>query len=353
MTGTLPPGAAVTRLASLDSGSPVAWDSSGTHLAYNRNGIRIVSVATGETARIAPGNATAFAWSFDSDRLAAAFPDGPLTRVALFDRSGDVVGETRVAGNVGAIAWRRGGELLITASELRAYSFGGTLILRLYRWNGTDDPRETMLTNTTLKRSTIPLWNSTYRSGADMVLSPLQDEIAFARIIDPPMYPPYLRIVLHHLETGTERDITILPLGSAVPAFTPDGEQLLAGDGTAEGRLIDAAGDTTPPELPFTATRVTLSPGGANRLNDGHLTIPGRGITTFPADCRGSFSPNGTSLALIRNTTLYHVSGFPEDREPKLPEAVRDRLLFLRKLRSERLISSKDYLGQKERMLHP
>jgi len=353
MTGTLPPGTTVTRLASLGSNSPVAWDGTGSHIAYIRDGIMIVSATPGDVSRFADGNATALAWSPDDNRLAAAFPEGPQTRVAVFDRSGGIVGETRITGHVGRILWRRGGELLITVADLRAYSFGGNFALHLYRWNGTDKPLETTLVNTTLKRSTLPLWNGAYRFCADMEISPLQDEIAFARIIDPPMFPPYLRIVLHHLDTGAERDIAILPTASAVPVFTSDGEHLLAGDGTEKGRQIGVSGDHDLPELPLSATAISLSPGGTSRFIDGHLTVNSKLLVTFPPDARGYFSPTGNHLALAWRDTLYLVSGLPDDSTSPLRKSVSDRLLFLRKLRSQRLITDKDYLDQKKKVLNP
>ena len=61
----LPSGTAITRLTSLDNGSPVAWDNAGTHIALSDGSIKIVSVSTGQNARISSEDAVALAWSPD------------------------------------------------------------------------------------------------------------------------------------------------------------------------------------------------------------------------------------------------------------------------------------------------
>ena len=352
VNGTLFPGVAVTRLASIEHGSPVAWNGAGTEIAFCDNGIRVISIPQGKTERIAAGTAVTLAWSPDATRLAAAFVDGARSRIVLMDRTGTAVGATRIEGHIGKLLWRNGHELLITATTLRSYRFGGNVTLRLYRWNGTGDPQESTLADTTLKRSTVPFLRRTDRVDADMELSPLGDEIAFARIIDPPMYPPYERIVLRHLDTGAEREIATLPLTSAIPVFTPDGEQLLADDGTTNGRLLDTSGDAEAAEPSSATAPLALSPAGS-RFSRGRLTLHGRGSVTFPPESRGYFSPTGTDLALVWHDVLYLVSGLPQDKATPLPAAVRSRLLFLRRLRSERLITDRDYLHQKERLLQP
>jgi hypothetical protein len=340
----------ISRLAGVDRDSPVVWDPTGNRIAFSHGEVRVLAANSGTDTTLAGGTATALAWSPDGTKLAGAFPEGTESVVKIFDRTGTAQEGFRAPGRIGRMLWKQDGELLATAVELRAFSFGGGVTQRLYRWNGTDTPTVTTLGDTTVKRTTLQHWRAELPRTASLALSPLQDEISFTRLIDPPMYEPYLRIVLRNLTTGAERESASVPFPSAGAVFTPDGEQLLTADGSDHGRRFDPWGDDPAPTLPGAPQEITLSPGGSTMFKGGRLTRGDTLLATFPAESRGYFSPTGDRLLIAQGGALYLLSGLPADHPRPLPAETRDRLVFLHKLRSERLITIQDYRSQKERI---
>jgi hypothetical protein len=92
---------------------------------------------------------------------------------------------------------------------------------------------------------------------------------------------------------------------------------------------------------------LTRSPGGTALLADGRLFLRGEERASFPPTVAGCFGNHGTILVLRHEGRLYRVAGLPAETDAASSPADRDRLLALRRWRSEGLISAGEYRAQK------
>ena len=285
------------------------------------------------------------------ERIAAAFPHGKETTLRIFALHGAVLGETVIAGHVTKLVWRSAGELLAAAVTLDTFTFGSTLRGILYRWNGVDTPVATILSDTTV-RPFIARWplESIYHTFS-FTLSPLGDEIAYTRFLDPPLLSPYLRLIIRNLESGAEKEVASAAVTSAGAVYSADGEHILYGDGANASHWFDPWMEKELATIPTPGRTIALSPGNRYALIDGRLYRDGKEVVAFPATSEGTFAPVGEHLLVRYDDNIYMISGLSEPKADKTVPAERERLLTLRKWRSEGLISIPDYQSARERML--
>ena len=103
--------------------------------------------------------------------------------------------------------------------------------------------------------------------------------------------------------------------------------------------------------IPTPGRTIALSPGNRYALIDGRLYRDGKEVVAFPATSEGTFAPVGEHLLVRYDDNIYMISGLSEPKADKTVPAERERLLTLRKWRSEGLISVPDYQSARERML--
>jgi hypothetical protein len=347
VTGKLPEGMKVERSAAITDGAPFAADPTRERIALGREGLRLWTPATGAETRLDATTPSALAWSPAGDRLAAAFPRAGETAVRLLDPAGRPGEETVVAGEVHRICWLPGDGLLFAATTLKVYSFGGGFSLTLFRWDGRGAPQATSLHEVTLKPLTLRQWGGVIHRTPGLALSPLGDEILYARLHDPPAFSPYLKLIVRHLETGGERVVASVPLPGATAVFAPDGETVLYGDGR-QVHTVEAWTGREGESRPTPGAAIALSPAGEWLLLDDRLYREGAEAAVFAEPCAGAFAPGGR-LLLRCGGRLHLLSGLVE--EAPAPPAVRERLLLLRKWRASGLITPDEYLEQKSRIL--
>lgn len=344
VTGVLPDTARITELSRVDAGSPFALDPGGGTVAFVNGGLRVKEVASGEARPVCADLPTALAWSPDGRQLAAAFPQGEETALRLYDRQGNALVQTRVAGRVTGLAWRGApSEILAFAVKQRVYSFGANLAEVLYRWDGKGEPSSIGLHETNLLPAIVKRWEGSIQHALGFALSPLDDEIIYARFYAPPAFEPYLKLVLRHLESGREREVATASLLAAGGVFSRDGERILCGDGARETRLLDPWGDRTLATFPSPGRTLALSPSGRYLLLDGRLYRAGREIAAFPAESVGAFASGGGRLVLRYGERLYLLATLPEEPMAPRDPATSARLRQLHKWLSEGLVSPQDY----------
>ncbi|HEY5512987.1 MAG TPA: hypothetical protein VIK40_05010 [Geomonas sp.] len=345
----LPEGFTVRNFARIDAGAPFAVNRTGAVAAVAEGTLKVIDPSGGPGLSIAPAPATALCFSPGGERLAAAFATTDQSLLRLFDLQGKVLAELAIPGRVTSIAWRSENELLATVLVLKKYSFGTELTARLYRWNGAAPPVVTTLSDVTVRPHVARLPEETLFGSLSLAVSPYGDEIAYSTLKDPPLFTPYLRIAVRHLESGAERDVAKIATGSGGPLYAPDGESLLVGDSQALSRRMSLPDGKELDAWPVPGDHLALSPSGSYILLDGRLYQGDRELVSFPQHATGAFLPDGSGLAISHEGTLFLVTGLTDPQRPKLPVNL-ERLLELRRLRMLGLISDKEFKAQKAKV---
>ena len=340
----LPDGFSARDIAKADAGTPFAVSRDGAFAVVAKGAIRVIDPG-GTRTDIAQGVASALCFSPGGARLAAALPAEEQTVLRLFDGKGQLVGETMVPARVTSIAWRSEQQLVATAVTMKRFSFGSLLTTHLYLWDGATPPVATPMGDVTVRPALARLPDETLFKSFSMALSPYGDEIAYSSLRDPPLFTPYQRIAIRHLESGAEREVTATSVGSGGPIYTPDGENLLVGDGHGMTRKVSLPEGREKDAWPAPGNYPAISPSGAYIFLDGQLYHDGRSMISFPSQSRGAFLPDGSGLAVSYDGKLYLVSGL-KDRPAAMPADL-ERLLQLRRLRSLGLITEKEYKSRK------
>jgi WD40 repeat protein len=342
--GPLPEGFSVRNVAKADAGTPFAVNRSGEFAVTFEGALQLIPPG-GIGREIAKGTATALCFSPSGERLAAAFPAGAGSTLRLLDREGKLIAQATLPERVTSLVWRSEGQLLASALDIKKFSFGSELISRLYTWDGTGVPVGTTMNDVTVRPNLARLPDETLLGTLNLALSPFGDEIAYSTLIDPPVFVPYLKIAVRHLESGNEKEVTKTSPGSGGPLFTPDGESLVVGDTHAMTRRLSIPDGKEMYAWPAAGTYPALSRSGSYLFLDGRLYLDGSPIASFPTKSRASFLPDGSGLAIGYNGALFLVSGLRD--QAAAPPADLERLLKLRRLRSLGLITEKEYRAQK------
>lgn len=344
ITTPLPPGLAVTPVAQqLLPRGPVAVSPDGSLVALvRREGLLLRSLDGKAEQKLDADHPVALAFNPDGSELAAAFSAADGSRLRRFATStGEVLGEISFSGHCEALLSRKG-EWLAFVTILEPFRFGGNLSSRLLRWDGGHDPVETSLNDTTLDRSTLAaaeMLTATLRPQ----LSPHDDEILFLRLHDPPAFAPYVAVVLHHLETGSERLIAKLPLFSGSAIYLDGGELVAYGDGINLVRIIDPWSEAESQRL-VRAGNQLASPASGDMLwvDEALLRRDGQELLTAAKEAEPvAFLPAGRLLLRTREE-LWLLSGLPVTATAtSQPDS--EELRLLRKWRAAGLIDAREY----------
>lgn len=344
MQARVPDGLLLKPVAACDPGSPYAVNRAGVVACVTAGAIEMRS-QQGAPAAIKEAPATAISFSPRGEMLAAAIPAGKITFLRLFDSEGKTVSETKIAGRVVSLLWRSDSQLLASAIDFRKYSFGTELKSFLYQWSGKTPPEKEKLTDVTLRPQVAAMPEELLFDQLRLALSPYGDEIAYTSLKDPPLFSPYLRVIIRHLDTGAEAEVAQTSIGAGTVAYGPDGEWLMVGHDTAETRKVSLPDGKVLEKLPPSAGRPAISPSGAYLFLGGELYQGDKVIASFPPEAKGSFLPDGSGLALSHKGKLYLLSGL-KDAGAERPADL-ERILKLRRLRSQGLISEDEYQQQK------
>ncbi|MBJ6726880.1 hypothetical protein [Geomesophilobacter sediminis] len=335
----LPKELTIKKIGKVDPGAPFAVSQNGTVATVSGGAVQTITSGTETPQQVADLQATALSFSPSGEQLAVA--GGKENVLRIYGPQGKLLGETKVRGRVTALIWRSEKEVLAAAMHVQRYSFGSELVTLLHRWNGAGAPATATLSDTTIKKSTAAWPDDVLYGTFALALSPYGDEIAYRFLRDPPLFPPYQSLVLRHLESGQQHELTSIPVSSAGPFFAADGERVVVGDamathwfGVPEGKeqLV----------IPAPGSSLSASSSGAYLLMNGQLYRGEQKIASFAPDSVGAFLPDGTGLVLGYHGALYLVSGLT-DTPPPAPAKDREKLLKLRRLRSLELITNEEF----------
>ena len=338
-----PAGTTLRPLGKTDAGTPIAWSADGSRLALIRGGLIVLSLKDGKRLRLSGEKPSALAWSPDGTRLAAGFAKGDETRIKLYDngRPGE---ETLLKGEVEGLFWPRQGKVLAVAHRLRRYSFGANFAGVLFRWDGRTRPAEERLFDVTLRPRTLALLGDSVGEVMKPELSPYGDELLYGRLHDPPVFAPYLQVVLHHLSTGAEHEVKTICLASGGTRYLSQADQLVLADGASETLRLDPWEGTSHIVGPWAGRTLAAAPGGGCLLIDGHLLQRGKEVATLPPATEGWFSATGDRLLLRRDESLFLLAGLGPAASPSRPQKP-SKLLLWRSWRAEGLITQAEYLA--------
>lgn len=337
----LPAGMSLSVLAGCDRDAPAAWSPDGRHVAFGRSGTVVRTLADGSEARLDPRTPQQLCW-LDERRLVIALADGETTRLLLV-QPGAESREIGLPGRPVALARAADGTLLAVTTALRRYSFGANLTSRLFRWDGTLPPVERVLDDVSLKPQTVSQWGERLYAQLQPSVAPLGDEIVYARLHDPPAFPPYLELVQRHLGGGPVRELATLPLGGG-GALWFDDERLLLGDGRGGTRIFDPWSKTAGEGWPHLSGPIAVAPGGRSLFTAGALLAGSSVVLQLEGVTAAWFAPDGRRLLLRRGRELLLLDGMAAPAAPApLDPSARERLLRLRLWRSEGLITPEEY----------
>lgn len=359
-TTSLPEGVTVKTVAKIDAGAPLAVNRSGAMASVAEGSVRIFVPSAGPD--LTPGTeiakaveatpVIALAFSPDGGRLAVVLASGGQSILRCYDLKGTLIAETSVPARVTSLAWRSERELLTTALVLKKFSFGTELASFLYRWDLKGQPAETAIYAVTIRPQLAKLPEEALYRTSSMALSPYGDEIAYTVLKDPPLFSPYLRVSLRHLDSGAEKVLAEIAIGSGGPVYTPDGESLLVGNhGGLARRLALPSGNETN-AWPAQGDRIASSPSGSYLLMDGRLFQDGRLVSSLPSEATAAFLPDGSGLAVASNRGLFLVTGFKDEKPAARPGNL-ERILELRKLRMQGLITDAEFKARRKKVSAP
>jgi hypothetical protein len=343
MNGVLPPGATVADIGRCDVHAPFDLDAKGEKIAFADGGLKVNMVGTGRSRLISPDLPCALAWSPDGRRIAAAFCRDSVGSLRIYGVEGDLLAEVRTPGRISGLAWRSMTEILAFDVRITQFSFGANLAEIILQWDGTGEPKVLASIDSTLRPSTMKHWKDVLVRSLTLKLSPQRDEILYASVKDPPAFTPYLRIVLHNLESGKGREIAKVSLDSGGGVFWGTGDAVLLGDGESGSQVLDPWGDRVLRTIPTPGREIAVSSGGRYLMLDGTLYREGARTVSFPEICKGLFSNTGGRLAMECDSRLYIISGLEEDLPAQLESGENARLKELKKWLSEGLITFQDY----------
>ncbi|HJV66630.1 MAG TPA: SHOCT domain-containing protein [Geomonas sp.] len=344
----LPPELQMKEVARTDAASPFTVSRAGRIAAVHEEGIEVIS-PQGQVARIAAATPTMLSFSPNGNMLVAALPAAAGTTLRIFDLNGKVMAEATVPERVTAVAWRDNTHVAAAALNIKRFSFGTLLTSTFYDWDNSGSPVATTLNSVTIRPQLAKLPDALLLNTLNLAVSPYNDEIAYSVLKDPPLFPPYQAIITRHIGSGAEQEVTRTSIGSGGPVYASDGDSLVVGDSQSVTRLVTIPDGRELNGWPAQGSYPAISRSGHYLFLDGHLYRDGQTFATFPRQSRAEFLPDGSGLVIAYEKRLYLVSGLNDQEGPKKPANL-PRLLELRKLRSEGLITEKEYRAQRERL---
>jgi len=345
----LPRGVSIDLLGEIDSDAPFAWHPDGNGIAYVRGKLHVENLSSGVRNKIET-SPSSISWSPNGDRLVTASRDGNDTKLRIINMKGAVLEETTVRGNSVKLAWISESEILAASLAVERFKFGSNLRTILYKWIPGSSPVLTILNDVTMLPSRAKQRENIYYKSFLFAVSPLGDEIAYTKLVEPPNFPSYLKLVVRNIDSGREKDAPTIKLNPAGAVFSTDTENILYGDGIGAVRRLSPWTGIEQDVIATPGRTIALSSGDRYLYVDGRLYFEGQEIASFPAECEAAFAPTGGKILLKCDNSLSILSGLTDSyKKLPIPEGM-DQILSLRKWRSEGLISEQEYQSAMKRI---
>lgn len=228
----------LTVVARLDRHAAFSASPDGRLVAYGDSAL-LLDDGSGRPISLSKASPVALGWRRDGERFAAGFTaDNGQDRLAVFDRSGRLLDEHLLPGRVLAVTWSSRNDLLVAGYRLREFSFGANLTQWLWRIDGRA-VEEIRLGDATIEPATVGLVRETLPQLLSPSFSPAGDELVFARLHDPPQFPPYLQLHYRNWQVPTARRLPDLPVQPVVFAWGEGGQAILCQSGNEPPRQFE------------------------------------------------------------------------------------------------------------------
>jgi hypothetical protein len=352
LIGPQTPGITLTKIGDMTRGGAFSLSPDGTRAAFDSEGLNVLTLGRGSPTKVRDEAPLTLAWSPDGQRLAAVFGEATASAIVVFDEQGTQEAATiSLETAVTEIAWRSDDELIAMSLELETLTFGANARGRVIRWIVGQQPTQEEAFDNTLTPRTSAMSHELLCSLLGFALSPLGDELVYTRLHDPPNAVLSLKIVLRHLETGAERVLQEVALTSAGARLSADGEHGVFADGRGTVALRNLWTDAPKQTWSLPGQRLGLATSRDVAVIDGHVFVDGAELLQLEAASRASLSHDATTVLVANSGELFVLRGIEAQPVEVVPADSRDRLIALRKLRSEELITLDEYLAARTRLL--
>lgn len=335
-------------LAPLAADDPVGLSADGGLVAWGDSALYLFEVPTRQLKQLLDASPDALCWSPDGAWLATAIRQEDGSILHVFDRSGGVVHREQLAGRVGRLQWPKAGRLTAAVLEFKTFSFGTHISGQLLQWDVHWDSTKTPLYETTINPALATQLSGRLHQTLDFDLSPLGDEVLYARLYAPPAFDPARYLVLRNLQSADEARIAPLPLLEGRGRLAADGESVLVADGAGEVSL-QGLWSSEIHEI-WAGRRFDYDAASGLLLVDRQLFQGQAPLVTLPQESRAQIAPGGEYLLVNWQQQLYLLSGYPLSAPQARSTGSLQRLLKLRRLRSRGLIEQHEYLQSRERL---
>jgi len=344
LSGKLPEGLSVEQLTSVDDNAVMAISPDGTVVALTSSGLKLYHIPNRQLLEVTGQTPRRIAWSPNGYSLAATYADSGKSVIHTYDQHGIRVAETAIDGEITDISWLSEAELLTASVEVKSYKFGSNFNSVIHRWQpGRDAPKRIDLKNTTLQPANASRWSTTLSRGPMIDVSRTADQILYLHPVDPPLFTPYLKLILRDLASSKEMEIGPVNLGSHGGRFTADGENVIYGDGIGKVTRYNPWTGETVATLKSAGKELEISPAGDYIFADGALFHGTDMLAMLAPGGTARFTPNGSQLLVAAKGDLYLLSGLHPANEKLLPLQQLEKLLQPRAWRLDNLISARDY----------
>jgi len=354
ITGTLPEGLTVEKLAEIDEDSPMAVSPDGTVLAMASDGLKLFHLPTRQQLDVTDRSPQELAWSPYGYSLAASYAAEGKSTIVTYDQHGIKVAETGIDGVITNLSWLSETELLTASVIITNYKFGSNVMTVIHRWQpGNSLPKRIEIKNTTIQPLTASRWNQLLAGGPMLDVSRTADQILYLHPVEPPLFTPYMKLILRDLASGKEMDVAQVSLTSHGGRFTADGENILYGDGTGTITRKNPWTGETVATLKGAGTGLEISPAGDYLFADGALFHGTDMLAMLAPGGSARFTPDGSKLLVAGGGELYLLSGLHPANDRLLPVSQLGKLLQPRAWRLDNLITPGDYKDALEKTRQP
>ncbi len=317
------------RVAATDKTGMFSANQEGHKIAVVRGGLHLYDFESGSSKKISSDQPVALAWSADGLVLAAVFPVADYeTRLARYSAQGELLHEALLPVAFNQMDWSARGDLLVMGYVLKLFSFGADLQQILY--NMTDeDVVATVLSDTTLRLSTVKKLAKIMRDVLPVAFSPAGDELVYLHLHEPPQFSPYLKLIYKNWQVANGRSLQEMPLQRVQVVWEKPAQSVAVR--TADGVLkLDL--------WPTVEDVISQSTTNHYRFVSGLLYDGDELLADWGEGAQLQILPDGRFL-MAANNVLWRGDGLRS--EPQ--ESYSERAWTLRRWRFEGLITADEY----------
>ena len=320
----------LVEIAVIDDVGLFAADRDGQKVAVAKNGLLLLDLDSSSKHKLSPDQPIALSWNPDGSVLAAAFSIADYeTRLKLYSAQGELLHETVLPAALSQMVWSVRGDLLVTGFALKAFSFGASLQQFLYRVNGADVVT-TVLSDTTLRLTTMQRFLPVMPGILPMAFSPSGDELVYVQLHEPPQFQPYMQLLYQNWQVGEGRSLQKMPLQTL---------QLTWGK-SEQSVMVNSANGVHKLDLwPTAEGSLNQSVAGRYSFTNGHLYDGEELVADWGESAQLQILSAGRFLLSVKNV-LYLGDGLQVEEN----ESHREKSWILRRWRFEGLITPDEYL---------